>query len=428
MDQTDDSRIAQLENEVLFLRQQLEQSQEEIMRLRKSESTFHSIFNHSSDGIALMDNSGIVREWNAGYEQISGLTRESIVGKMYIWEAAELIFPFEERSKEECDMMTSDLKKLVANMQQKMFVRHAKHRKTGERRIFNVLYFPVVMPDGEKMSCAISRDVTKEVRSLEQLEENEQKLIRAKEKAEESDKLKSAFLANVSHEIRTPLNGITGFLHFLSADNLSPKHKQEYINVVNNSCSQLIKLIDDIVDMAKIEAKQMKIVPVPFDINRLMTEMQMFFEPYLQANNKEHITLILDDSESINNCVALIDPLRLRQVLNNLLSNAVKFTEKGYIRIGYRQSAPDMLEFVVEDTGIGVSPDHLEVIFERFRQAEFTNSRLYRGAGLGLNIARNLAQMMGGEIRVESTEGMGSSFFFTTLYLPVAPDTFKCAT
>jgi signal transduction histidine kinase len=129
--------------------------------------------------------------------------------------------------------------------------------------------------------------------------------------------------------------------------------------------------------------------------------------------------LILDDGEFIDQCMIYADTLRLRQVLNNLLSNAIKFTEKGYIRFGYRQSAPDKIEFMVEDTGIGIAADFYEVIFERFRQAELTNSRLYGGTGLGLNIARNLVQMMGGEIWVESTEGKGSTFYFTISYVPV---------
>ena len=549
MDKEEDSRITQMENEILSLKKQLEQNREEIS---KTESIFRSIFDHSADGIALMDSNGIVREWNTGYEQISGLPRKLVVGKMYIWEVAELLFPFEERTGEECKEMIDDLKGMVVAMQKKTYIRHVKHSKTGEHRIFNVLYFPVAKPSGEMMYCGISRDITEEIKARELLEENERKLtaekerletlsdnlpegtlyryifdrgtgkrymeyvsgtweqvtgltpesvtedittfdrivhpddwprmensnesantnlsnynveiriskkgelrwlriashpytdgnkviwdgimtditdrkevemelIRAKEKAEESDKLKSAFLANVSHEIRTPLNGITGFLHFISSDKLSPTRKQEYINVINNSSSQLAKLIDDIIDVAKIEAKQMNINPVPLCINRLMKEMQLFFETYLKTNDKEHIVLIVDDSQALTSCVTYIDPVRLRQILNNLISNAIKFTEKGFISIAYRQSAPDQLEFVVENTGIGLAPEHLEVIFERFRQVDLTNSRMYGGTGLGLNIARSLVQMMGGEMWVESTEGVGSSFYFTITYLPVTP-------
>ena len=260
------------------------------------------------------------------------------------------------------------------------------------------------------------------IRDITERKMNEMELIRAKEKAEESDKLKSSFLANMSHEIRTPINGIIGFLNFLADDSLSPKRRQEYITVVNNSSVQLVKLIDDIIDVAKIEAKQMTMRPMAFEVNSLMTELQVFFDTYLQANNKDKIALLLDDSGFIESCEIFVDPMRLRQVITNLIGNAIKFTEKGYIGFGYKMLPPDKLEFWVEDSGIGLAQEHLEVIFERFRQAELTNARKYGGTGLGLTISRSLVQMMGGDISVESIEGEGSTFRFNISFLPVAPN------
>ncbi|MDR1866197.1 MAG: PAS domain S-box protein [Bacteroidales bacterium] len=289
-------------------------------------------------------------------------------------------------------------------------------RRSDKTEFFGEITSASVKDAGTTTSIImVIRDITE--RKLSEME-----LIRAKEKAEESDKLKSAFLANMSHEIRTPINGIIGFLNFLNDDNLPSKRRQEYITIVNNSSTQLVKLIDDIIDVAKIEAKQMSVRPTLLSVNEFMTELQIFFETYLQANNKEKIALILDDSQFIDGCVTYVDPTRLRQVLSNLIGNAVKFTEKGFIRFGYRQSSPAMLEFVVEDSGIGLPPDQLEVIFERFRQAELTNSRKYGGTGLGLTISRSLVQMMGGDITVESVQGEGASFYFTISYLPVAPE------
>ena len=280
-----------------------------------------------------------------------------------------------------------------------------------------------LLADEMKVRMEYERELEQYRTELEQMvEQRTAELVLAKEKAEESDKLKSAFLANISHEIRTPLNGIVGFLRFIGSDHLPQSRREDYIKVINKSSRQLAKLIDDIIDISKIEAHQMNISPIPIQLNSLMNEFRLLFETYLQASNKERIELILDDSGFIDQSLIYIDTVRLGQVFNNLISNAIKFTDKGYIRFGYRQSAPNQLEFVVEDTGIGLASDQQELIFERFRQAEIGDKRLYGGTGLGLSISRSLIQLQGGNIWVESSEGTGSSFYFTIPYLPIAPE------
>ena len=268
------------------------------------------------------------------------------------------------------------------------------------------------------------RQLEKYHAKLEQVvEQRTRELSLAKEKAEESDKLKSSFLANMSHEIRTPLNGIVGFVQFINSDKLTPERRQEYIKVINNSSKQLVRIIDDIIDVSKIEAKQMTFTPFPVHLNELMNELLVFFKTSLHSQNKERVSLILDDSGFIDHCIIFTDAFRLRQILNNLISNAVKFTEKGFIRFGYRKSEHGLLEFFVEDTGIGLRSDQKEVIFERFRQAELGDARrFYSGTGLGLTISRSLVQMGGGKMWVESTEGNGSIFYFTFAYIPVASE------
>ena len=238
-------------------------------------------------------------------------------------------------------------------------------------------------------------------------------LLKAKERAEESDRLKSAFLANISHEIRTPLNGMIGFINVLNSGELPPERQKELVKMINSCSRQLTQQIDDILDIAKIEAGQFKITPKSCHVNKLMYETYRAFEKHIRADKRDNLVLILDDSDFVDRCVIYVDQLRLRQVISNLVGNAIKFTQKGYIKFGYRQADNGMYEFVVEDTGIGIESDHLDYIFEQFRKAEKGEESVQRGTGLGLSIAQNLVKLMGGEISVESTVDMGSSFRFT---------------
>ncbi len=374
--------------------------------VRQSEEMYRQLTVASPDAIVVCDPSGHIRYVSSKALELFGVEENADVSGLRIPQ-----FVHSHDRRQAYSLFGNLLEDNISFVPQLLLV-----RKNGSE------FFGEISSALVKDISGYATSVIMVIRDVTQRKLSEMELIRAKERAEESDKLKSAFLANMSHEIRTPLNGIVGFLNFLNSDTLSPRRRQEYINVINNSSSQLVKLIDDIIDVAKIEAKQMNIRPVPFRVNDLMNELQMFFETYLRANNKERIALILDDSGFIDSCVTYVDPMRLRQVLDNLIGNAIKFTEKGFIRFGYRQSVSGMLEFAVEDSGIGLAKSQLEVIFERFRQAELSNSRQYGGTGLGLTISRSLVQLMGGDMRVEAIEGAGSSFYFTIMYLPIAQE------
>jgi len=249
------------------------------------------------------------------------------------------------------------------------------------------------------------------------VKEKTRELLIAKEKAEESNQLKSAFLANMSHEIRTPLNGIVGLLNILAENPQLPEDIRENIDLINLNSEILQRLVEDVLDAAQIETGQMKIKPKQICIDDVMNEMNVFVTKQLQLTYKTSIKIIQENlkCDKCDNELKLInvDPIRLRQVIQNMLSNAVKFTEKGHIRFGCKYVNNNMIEFFVEDTGIGIPKDQFEVIFHRFRQAELGNNRRYGGAGLGLNISRNLTQLMGGNMKVKSTEGKGSTFSFT---------------
>ena len=245
----------------------------------------------------------------------------------------------------------------------------------------------------------------------------EKELIKAKEHAEESDRLKSAFLANMSHEIRTPMNGIVGFINFLERDDLAPAKRNAYINIIRNNVQQLLKLIEDIIDISKIDSHLLSLHPVRFDLNSMMDELEIFFMDFILQRDKK-LAIELDRNGFISPCIVEFDPVRLRQILSNIISNAVKFTEKGYIRFGYNLNEQcDKLYFFVEDTGIGIHKSKQKEIFERFKQAYDENTyTLIRGTGLGLSISKNLTELLGGQIGVESEEGIGSTFYFTLPY------------
>ena len=245
----------------------------------------------------------------------------------------------------------------------------------------------------------------------------EKELIEAKEHAEESDRLKSAFLANMSHEIRTPMNGIVGFLSFMEREDLMPEKRNAYANIIRNNVQQLLKLIEDIIDISKIDSRLMTLHPVRFDLNSMMDELEIYFQDFIIKRDKK-LALELDRSAYISPCFIEYDHVRLRQILSNLIGNAIKFTDKGYVRFGYNLNENcDKLYFFVEDTGTGISKSKQKDIFERFKQAyDESKYTLLRGTGLGLSISKNLTELMGGQIGVESEEGIGSTFYFTLPY------------
>ncbi len=237
-------------------------------------------------------------------------------------------------------------------------------------------------------------------------------LVAAKEKAEESDRLKTAFLANISHEIRTPMNGILGFSELLKEPQLSGEEQAEYIDLINQSGQRMLALINDLIDISRIEAGEIMLQMTETPVNRLLQDLYAFFK--LQAENKGlNLTCIksLTDDESIIET----DSSKLTQVLTNLIQNALKFTLEGRVDFGYTRKG-NMLEFYVIDSGIGFPPDMKETIFERFRQADNTLTRIHEGSGLGLSISKAYVEMLGGTIWVESVKEKGSEFFFTLPY------------
>ncbi len=235
----------------------------------------------------------------------------------------------------------------------------------------------------------------------------------ARKRAEEADNLKSSFLANMSHEIRTPMNSIVGFSELITRKTIPAEKKELYAQYISNSGKSLLALIDDIIDISKIDAQQLKIVKSPTSINSLVMELHEFFLNQAASLKKNDIKLIKHCAVTNEDFCILCDSVRLRQVLSNLLSNALKFTEKGFVEFGYIIPNNATILFYVQDSGIGVEKAKLDLIFERFRQADNSSTRKYGGTGLGLAISKKLVQLMGGRIWVESELQKGTTFYFS---------------
>lgn len=234
-------------------------------------------------------------------------------------------------------------------------------------------------------------------------------LIEAKEKAEESDRLKSAFLANMSHEIRTPLNSIIGFSELLGDPDFDAEQKTEFIRHIVDNGNSLLMIISDIMDFSMLEAGQLKLRPQSISVKKIMNEL---LSEYRHKAEIRGIQLRFDDSKNDPDVLITSDLYRIKQVFNNLIGNALKFTSEGFVEIGYKEKG-ESIEFHVKDSGIGISPKFHQAIFERFRQVDTTKSRKFGGNGLGLAISKNLVQLLGGKIWLESEPDKYSDFFFT---------------
>jgi PAS domain S-box-containing protein len=265
----------------------------------------------------------------------------------------------------------------------------------------------------------ISYDIT-------EMKRTEDALIRAKEKAEESDRLKSAFLANMGHEIRTPMNGIMGFSELLKNPTLSGKEQQVYVNIIEKSGARMLNIINDLVDISKIESGLMNVNYSPCNINEQLEYIYSFFKPEAEGKGLKltYVTLVTEEA-----AVTETDREKINAVLINLIKNAIKFTAEGSIEFGCiltRSVDSDHsaeLEFYVKDTGVGIEVEQREIIFQRFRQGSESLNRNYEGAGLGLSISKSYVEMLGGKIWVEPnfdnhSNVKGSIFFFTTPYYP----------
>ncbi len=281
----------------------------------------------------------------------------------------------------------------------------------GTGKIQNIVTRKTLYTDinGNKFLVGVINNITEN-------RQKENELIIAKEHAEESDRLKSAFLANMSHEIRTPMNGILGFADLLKEPELTGEEQQKYISIIENSGTRMLNIINNIVDISKIEAGQMEVDLKESNVNEQIEYIYTFFKP--EVENKG-IHLFFKNSLPAKEALIETDREKIFAILTNLVKNAIKYTSVGSIEFGYdlvKTQDAAYLQFFVKDTGMGIAKNRQEAIFERFIQADILDTHAYQGAGLGLAITKAYVEMLGGKIWVESEEGKGSTFYFTIPY------------
>lgn len=298
-----------------------------------------------------------------------------------------------------------------------------KKRPTGEivqwedynsqtKRWYNVSSVGLEWVDGRTVVMELAADITN--RKMGELE-----LISAKKKAEESDRLKSSFLANMSHEIRTPLNAIMGYSQLLSRKTYSEDKQKLFLDDIQKNSTQLLAIIEDVLDISKIESDQLNLSYLWINLNQLVQDVNDALK--FQIGDK-NVSLFNQKSLPDSQVYIYVDDVRLKQILSNLVSNAIKFTEQGFVHFGYTLRDDNMLEFFVKDTGVGIAQEKIENVFEQFRQEDESTTRKFGGTGLGLTISKRLVELMGGKIWVESEKEKGSQFFFDIPYVAQSID------
>lgn len=363
--------------------------------IKESESRFKGLFQNLTSSSSLYkvvrDREGKPIDYrfiavNPAYEKGIGLSQGELVGKGLLE-----VFP---------DTETVWLDTLEKVCETGEAIQLENYSQAVDRYFELIVYRPQI-----NEIAMIGSDITDRKR-------NELELIKAKEMAEEGDRLKSAFLQNMSHEIRTPLNAICGFSNLLLKPDLEYKQVEKFVSVINNSSDQLLSIVNDILTISSLETKQEKVVRIDFNVNELLAELNDIFKHQIKT---EGVTIHVENGFDDERSIIVTDKTKLTQILTNLISNAIKFTCSGSIVFGYQHEG-EFLKFYVKDSGIGIHPKKHKSIFERFSQADKSITTKYGGSGLGLAISKGFAELLGGKIWVESEDGEGATFLFTIPY------------
>ncbi len=384
--------------------------------VKDSKAFITGVLDNLELGISVIDKDYNYAFINKTLLDISNIKREEAIGKN-VFE----VLPFLKN-----DEIRSLMDKAMKG--EKTYSEDVKDRiKPENDKWFHMTYYPNIDSQGKIIGIVAQlTDITerKKVERIlveqnqeyealnEELTQTNEELFKAKELAERSNHLKTVFLNNMSHEIRTPMNGIIGFTSFLENPDLSYEKRKHYSKIVKNSSNQLLRVIDDILEISQLETKQLSAVTNEFSLNDLLMDVFAIFNLKLKKHN---IPLYLKKGLSDEDSLIVSDKSKLFKILTNLIENSIKFTREGFIEFGYVLKS-DKIELYVKDTGIGISQNSLDLIFQRFVQEEEELSRQFGGLGIGLSIAKENAQLLGGDISVDSEKGKGSIFYVTIPY------------
>lgn len=370
-----------------------EDNKKSIEEIKQSEEKYRTITENSYNLISLIEKDGNFSYCNNSYKEILGYSPNELIGKqcfnlIHPEEKDDIIQLFKKAIEDNIPSSAFQIKIVCSNGEYKLLNHRARVIRNENNEVYKILL--------------IAQDITQQHKA-------EMELIIAKERAEESDRLKTSFLQNMSHEIRTPLNGILGFAELLNEDNLNAEDVKKYSSIIMTSGNRLLGLINNIIDLSKIESGTISTHKSILSLNKLITDVSNQF--LLKLEEKGIKLKIKNDSDNEEIFVES-DLLKLHQILTNLLSNAVKFTQKGEIEIGFTINGDEII-FSVRDTGLGIKEEQREKIFERFYQADMSLSRGFEGAGLGLPICQGLVRALNGRIWYESEIQKGSIFYFS---------------
>lgn len=426
--------IQQQKEEIQQQKEELAVTAEHLEQVNKELEKLSIVASHTDNAVVVADNKGVIEWVNDGFTRLFGYSLNELTQT----------FGKNISSASSYAQIEDKIKLCLEGKQTVNYIAY-NTTKSGENLWIHTMLTPILDEYGNvKKIIAIDSNITQlkeaEESIRKQKEEIEEQNVKVKkqnlelekyrnhleelvdvrtrelrlekEKAQESDRLKSSFLANMSHEIRTPLNAIVGFSHLLSIPGLPDDQTKDFVDRISLNSDSLVRLIDNILDISRVESGQLNIYMAECNLNAVLDELHSSFYKLIHSKKLE-ISLDLKKSNPHSKFLVYTDADRLRQILVNLLDNAIKFTEKGKVEYGYSLYNDSELLFYVKDSGIGIEPAKRDKIFDRFLKIEDNKTKLYRGAGIGLSLSQALVEALGGKIWVDSVYGEGSTFYFT---------------